>query len=98
VDRVNVLDEWGAAAAGALGVDAYDESARRLVLELAKVVAHGVVRPGAPVTAYLLGVAVGRGADLETATATLTELARTWPTAAEPATPASPDVHPDEGA
>jgi hypothetical protein len=34
-----------------------------LVLDLAKEVAHHALRPGAPVSAYLLGVAVGRGGD-----------------------------------
>ena len=34
-----------------------------VVLDLARDVAHQVLRPGAPVTAYLLGLAVGRGAD-----------------------------------
>jgi len=32
----------------------------KLVLDLARDVAHGVARPAAPLTAYLLGVAVGR--------------------------------------
>ncbi|HVX43370.1 MAG TPA: NTP transferase domain-containing protein [Mycobacteriales bacterium] len=40
------------------------EEATRAVLDLAREVAHGVARPAAPVTAFLLGVAVGRGADL----------------------------------
>lgn len=41
------------------------------VLGLAGVVAHGVIRPAAPLTAYIVGLAVGRaiaaGADPETA-------------------------------
>ncbi|HLL64796.1 MAG TPA: DUF6457 domain-containing protein [Micromonosporaceae bacterium] len=86
---MNVLDEWSAAAAAALGVQGFDAADRQLVLELAKVVAHGVVRPGAPVSAYLLGVAVGRGADPRTAAATLTALARAWPPP-EPAAPPDP--------
>ena len=36
---------------------------RTAVLDLARDVAHGVARPAAPLTAYLVGVAVGRGAD-----------------------------------
>jgi hypothetical protein len=36
---------------------------RTLVLDLARDVAHGVARPAAPLTAYLVGMAVGRGAD-----------------------------------
>ena len=43
-----------------------------LVLDLARDVAHGVVRPAAPLTAYLVGVAVGRGADPATAAAAVT--------------------------
>jgi hypothetical protein len=49
-----------------------------LVLDLAREVAHGVLRPAAPVTAYLLGVAVGRGADPAAAAAELTRLAADW--------------------
>jgi hypothetical protein len=33
------------------------------VLDLTSDVAHGVSRPGAPVTAFLVGVAAGRAAD-----------------------------------
>jgi hypothetical protein len=49
------------------------------VLDLARDVAHNVARPGAPLTAYLLGVAVGRGANPAEAAAKLTELAAGWP-------------------
>ena len=45
------------------------------MLDLARDVAHQVLRPGAPVTAYLLGLAVGRGADPADAAARLSELA-----------------------
>jgi hypothetical protein len=75
------FDEWTAAACAALGLD--DESVdRTLVLDVARDVAHHVLRPAAPVAAYLLGVAVGRGADPARAAATLAELARTWPSPA----------------
>ncbi len=56
------LDEWLAEAAGSLGLDPATVD-KRLVLDLARDVAHAVERPAAPLTAYLLGVAVGRGAD-----------------------------------
>jgi hypothetical protein len=67
---MTTLDEWTARACDALGLDeaAVDQE---LVLDLARDVAHGVARPAAPVTAYLLGLAVGRGADPEQATASL---------------------------
>ena len=56
---MNTLDEWAAAVCGELGLDpaALDP---RLVLDLARDVAHGVARPAAPLTAYLLGVAARR--------------------------------------
>ena len=56
------LDEWTGAACTELGLDKSDANVK-LVLDLARDVAHNVERPAAPVTAYLLGLAVGRGAD-----------------------------------
>lgn len=77
---MSVLDDWVAAACTELGL-APGDARNSLVLDLARDVAHGVVRPGAPVTAYLLGVAVGRGADPAAAAARLSDLALTWPAA-----------------
>ncbi|MEY9210710.1 molybdopterin-guanine dinucleotide biosynthesis protein [Thermobifida halotolerans] len=48
------------------------------VLDLARDAAHSVARPAAPLTTYLLGIAVGRGADPETAARALSRLAQTW--------------------
>ncbi|OLT28398.1 molybdopterin-guanine dinucleotide biosynthesis protein [Nocardiopsis sp. CNR-923] len=45
------------------------------VLDLARDAAHSVARPAAPLTTYLLGVAVGRGADPDAAAAALSALA-----------------------
>ena len=55
------LDEWTQQACTALNLppDTMDQG---LVLDLARDVAHRVARPAAPLTAYLAGVAVGRGA------------------------------------
>lgn len=72
------LDEWTAQACVALGLDAANVD-QALVLDLARDVAHGVARPAAPLTAYLVGVAVGRGADPVTTVSTITDLARAWP-------------------
>jgi hypothetical protein len=72
---MSVLEDWTAAACAALGVDEPDQA---LVLDLARDVAHGVARPAAPLTAYLLGVAVGRGADPKAAAATITSMANSW--------------------
>lgn len=45
------------------------------ILDLAKDAAHSVTRPAAPLTTYLLGIAVGQGADPEEAAAALSRLA-----------------------
>ena len=72
------LDEWTEALRAELGLDGADES-QRIVLDLARVVAHAVDRPAAPVTAYLLGVAVGRGQPLADAAERVRRLAGEWP-------------------
>jgi hypothetical protein len=61
------LQEWAELAAGELGVEPPDAATQRLVLDVAREVAHHALRPGAPLSTYLLGVAVGRGASLEEA-------------------------------
>lgn len=73
---MSALEDWVATVRVALRLDADVDEA--LVLELAREAAHGVARPAAPLTTYLLGVAVARGADPRTAAATVTELARGW--------------------
>ncbi|ROO52655.1 hypothetical protein EDC02_7594 [Micromonospora sp. Llam0] len=69
------MTSWVASAAAELGLDPGDVPVP-VVLDLARDVAHNVLRPGAPVTAYLLGLAVGRGADPVEAGARLAALAR----------------------
>ncbi len=54
------MNEWIAQVTEALGLPP-DSVDLRAVLDLTRDVAHGVDRPAAPVTAYLLGIAVGRG-------------------------------------
>nr|WP_184957075.1 DUF6457 domain-containing protein [Actinoplanes abujensis] len=78
---MNELDAWLIAAAGEAGIDPADVPVKT-VLELSRDVAHGVVRPGAPVTAYLLGLAAGRGADPAELASKLTDLAVDWPSEA----------------
>jgi hypothetical protein len=75
------LDAWIVAATRELGLEPGDVPTTA-VLDLARDVAHGVVRPGAPVSAYLMGLAVGRGADLSDVAERLGALARSWPTPA----------------
>ncbi|WP_236008529.1 DUF6457 domain-containing protein [Actinomadura physcomitrii] len=79
---MSVLEDWMSAVCDELGLERGDID-RDLVLDLARDVAHGVARPGAPLTAYLLGLAVGRGAPARDAAARLTEMAEAW--GAEPA-------------
>jgi len=64
------LDEWTEQVCGALGLDPAQID-QALVLDLARDTAHGVARPAAPLTTYLVGVAVGRGADPAAAAATV---------------------------
>ncbi|MDG4763113.1 DUF6457 domain-containing protein [Solwaraspora sp. WMMD406] len=73
----DTMDQWLAVATAELGLDP-DDVPVPVVLDLARDVAHNVLRPGAPVTAYLLGVAVGRGADPVEAGARLAALARAY--------------------
>jgi len=53
---------------------AMDEDAVRTLLDLARDSAHEVERIAAPLTTYLVGIAVGRGAALTEAAATATAL------------------------
>ena len=68
------LDEWLRAAAAELDIPAPDNAEVHAVLDLARDVAHGVARPAAPLTAFLVGVAVGRGATLADASQRVTAL------------------------
>ncbi|GDY29671.1 DUF6457 domain-containing protein [Gandjariella thermophila] len=79
---MSVLDDWTRRVAEELALDpaVLDQTA---VLDVARDVAHAVARPAAPLTAYLLGVAVGRGADPATAAAEIGRLARDWAGRAE---------------
>jgi hypothetical protein len=71
------LGAWIEAAGRELGLDP-GEIPTQAVLDLARDVAHGVVRPGAPVTAYLMGLAVGRGADPAEVSGRLSRMAQAW--------------------
>lgn len=73
---MNELQEWTDRLVAELGLaEPLDEDAIELILDLARDSAHGVARPAAPLTTYLLGLAVGRGADRDTAAAQITALA-----------------------
>ncbi len=71
-----MMDDWVQAVldeldlTGDVDVDA--------ILDVAGEVAHNVQRPAAPVTAYLLGLAVGRGAQFPAAAAAISARASDW--------------------
>ncbi|MEH1017413.1 DUF6457 domain-containing protein [Micromonospora sp. CPCC 206060] len=68
------LDHWLATTATALGLEAMSPDQRRTLLDLVRTVAHGVCRPAGPLAAFLIGMAVGRGADPDVACATVGDL------------------------
>lgn len=70
------LKQWLTTLSGELKTSdvAMDDDAVRTVLDLARDSAHEVERVAAPLTTFLVGIAVGRGAALSTAAATATAL------------------------
>lgn len=73
------LDDWLEAAADELGLDSAVIDIAT-ILDVAKDVAHGVARPAAPLSTFLLGLALGGGADedLNRLSARLSALAVGW--------------------
>ena len=55
----HVLDEWISAAKDELGIDLDVDT--RVLLDLARDAAHGVARPAAPLTTFLVGYAAAQG-------------------------------------
>jgi hypothetical protein len=74
----NPLDAWVAELAAALGVEA-GAIDRGLLLDVARDAAHGVARPAAPLTTFLVGLAAGQhggdAAAIRNAAETATRLA-----------------------
>ncbi|MFC7329014.1 DUF6457 domain-containing protein [Marinactinospora rubrisoli] len=70
------LTEWARRVCAELELsDQIDKADVDRILDLAKDAAHSVARPAAPLTTYLLGIAVGRGADPDEAAALVSRLA-----------------------
>lgn len=64
------VETWLAEVAGALGItvdDVLPEATQSELLDLTGDIAHNVVRLAVPLSSYLIGVAVGRGASPEEA-------------------------------
>jgi Domain of unknown function (DUF6457) len=83
---MNTLEEWTAAVRVGLGLDPGPLTTAEIrdVLDLARDAAHAVDRVAAPLTAYLLGVAVGRGMALPDAAGRVRALAADWAESTEP--------------
>ena len=92
---MSTLDDWTTAVVDELGIaDLVDDRTRDLVLDMSKDVAHGVARPAAPLTAYLMGLAVGRAGSAEEAAAhaaRISQMALAWENQEEPRTGAADD-------
>jgi hypothetical protein len=92
---MSTLDDWTDAVVTELGVaDLVDGRTRDLVLDMTKDVAHGVARPAAPLTAYLMGLAAGRAGSGEEAAgyaARISAMALAWENPEEPRTGTAED-------
>lgn len=71
------LDEWVSALSSALGVDVGDVDIDAL-LDTAGDAARGVVRPAAPVSLFIVGLAAAKSGDLTGALALTRSLAQNW--------------------
>ncbi|HET9647280.1 MAG TPA: DUF6457 domain-containing protein [Microlunatus sp.] len=71
------VDTWLERLSSELGVAdlELDNNAKHILLDLARDAAHEVERLAAPLSTFLVGVAVGRGQSLGAAAATATTLA-----------------------
>ena len=78
----DTLDRWAAAACAELGNEPSGDF-NKTVHNLARVAAHRVDRPAAPLTAFLLGIAVGQGRPLPESAQQLQDLAQAWPQEAD---------------
>lgn len=69
------LAEWVDTLTARLGTEfTMDEESMHIILDLARDAAHEIERPAAPLSTFLVGLAVGRGASLGAAAAHATEL------------------------
>lgn len=70
------LADWLNQVAAGLDITGFapGHTETKLLLDLARDAAHQIERPAAPLTTYLVGVAVGRGASLAEATAQVVAL------------------------
>jgi Domain of unknown function (DUF6457) len=96
---MSTLEEWTAAVGAGLGLDPgpLSTAATKTVLDVTGDVAHAVARPAAPLTAYLLGMAVGRGLTLPDASDRIRALAAEWQSDKPLSRTGTADPAPDPG-
>ena len=85
MSREELLSRWAASVARELstelGVEVAGEVDQQLLLDVAREAAHAVDRPAAPITTYLLGIALAKSPDptaASRAAATIARLAAEW--------------------
>ena len=94
-DDANALTDWLTAVSRELGLGNVVEADGLvdMVLDTTGDVAHGVSRPGAPVTAFLIGIAAGRADDPAVAArdyaGKISKLAHGWQSGSERGVPAN---------
>lgn len=76
-ERAHTMEKWIEAVQRELGIDVVVDE--QLILDLARDAAHGVERKAAPITTFLLGIAIAGGADPKEAAKGIAELAGRWP-------------------
>lgn len=76
-----MMDAWIDAVTAELNLSANADV--DVILDVARVAAHSVERPAAPVTTFLLGRAVAGGMSVNEAATRIQNLAATWPTPAK---------------
>jgi hypothetical protein len=74
------VEQWTVELAEALGLGADAEVDIAGVLDLARLAAHEVARPAAPLTTFLAGFALARGANLEQVVDVVARLTEAEPT------------------
>lgn len=73
IEGAEMMDEWIADVKAALGLTTDVDV--DMLLEVARDAAHNVMRPAAPITTYLLGIAIANGADPKIAATKIQQLA-----------------------
>lgn len=71
------MDTWIKTVCAELNLSA--DVNKDVILDVARIVAHGLERPAAPITTFLLGYAVARGANVTDAAAKIEMLVNNLP-------------------